>query len=143
MPSDQSPADVVLEGLPYAATRPDVLEAAQTLARQMRLLEDETAVDGDWLLSVGGYAIPVFGEGRPGFAIKGMGVASEWVIAFYRDELSSTDNIIGKWAIVGSRNEHQWLPNHRRQSDMEWFITRGAVRTLCKGLGIALKEDLT
>lgn len=114
-----------------------VAHATLPLIEQAERENDQTPVTEDWLLSIGGYKIPLFGEGRPGIALKVIVAIRHVVIAFYVNPLLGN---LEDWAIIDTDGKNMWLPSGLRKPSHNNVIYRGQVRKLLSALGCEVKE---
>lgn len=90
-------------------------------------------VTEEWLRSeLGGYDIPLFGDGAKGIAVKVLVSGREWILAFYPDPLTKTG--IASWGIADTVDRVLPLPSFRRRDDFTWIVYRQHVLALIAAL---------
>lgn len=100
-------------------------------------------VTHEWLVDQGGYNIPLFGDGRPGFAVKKIVAGREWVFAFYKKAIDEWSHcgVVSEWAIVANSNEHLWLPTSR-DAEHRFYIPKQIVLAVWAALTGPIECDM-
>lgn len=110
-----------------AALKAELADLRSRLAKYERE-DDWEPVTSEWLREIGGYNIPLFGDGRRGIAVKVETAFAQFILCFYAQSIDRGE--VSIWGIADLGDRIQLLPTRRCRPSADSVIYRGQVRRL-------------